>query len=78
MPPMRPPIACKPPHTRIFQIVGKVINRLPIIRPAVNAHIVENESKIKVLETNLSKELPYPVTLIIISKRMLATTNPII
>ena len=78
MPPIKPPIACKPPHPRTPQIVGNVINMLPMIRPAINAHNVENESKIKVPEASLSKTLLYPMSFVVMSKSMLATTNPII
>lgn len=75
MPPIKPPIACNPENTRIPKGVGSSTN---MIKPAINAHIVENNSKTKVLEAGLSKELPYPMTLVTMSKRMLAKANPII
>ena len=78
MPPMRPPVACNPASIRMPQNVAMPMTMLPMIRPAMNAHIVEDESKIRVLEAGLSKELLYPMIFVKISKRMLATINPII
>ena len=57
MPPMMPPIAWFAANVMTVQMGLRFMKTVPMIRPAVPAHIVENEIMLMVLDSGFSKQL---------------------
>jgi hypothetical protein len=78
-PPMTPPTACNPAHTRTPPQLAKAgagIKNNPIIEPATAAEKTEIKTKLTVPTMALSKQFLYPKSRVSTSKTKLAAVKP--
>ncbi len=78
-PPIIPPMECSAAQPRTppqFVKAGLGIKNVPIRKPAKVAETIDVIIIIGMVKLDFLKEVPYPISLVAKSKKMLATVNP--
>ena len=78
-PPITPPMECtaaQPNTPPQFAKAGPGIKNVPIRKPAKAAETIEMVIIIGMVKLDFLKEVPYPMSLVAKSKKMLAAVNP--